>query len=152
DGQVELSVTPAFHPILPLLCDSTAASVAMPDAPLPRLHFVWPGDAERQVRRGLDIFLDAIGSVPTGMWPAEGSVSTEALSIIADAGLRWAATDEFILARTLGDEYRDLDKYYPYTFRSSNGHETALLFRDHVLSDLIGFVYSNWNPVDAAAN
>lgn len=151
-GQVELSVTPAFHPILPLLCNSDVTSVAMPEAPLPRRQFSWPVDAQRQIRRGLDIFLDSIGSMPSGMWPAEGSVSTEALSLIAGSGLRWAATDEFILARTLGDEYHELDKYYPYTFRSAEGKETALLFRDHVLSDLIGFVYSNWNPADAAAN
>lgn len=151
-GQVDLSVTPAFHPILPLLCDTDVASVAMPDAALPQHRFQWPGDAERQVRRGRDIFLDAIGAMPAGMWPAEGSVSTEALSVIARAGLRWAATDEAVLARTLGSDYRDTDKYYPYTFRASTGEETALLFRDHMLSDLIGFVYSNWKSVDAAAD
>ncbi len=150
-GQVELSVTPAFHPILPLLCDSTSASEAMPNAALPKTHFRYPQDAERQVRRGRDIFADAIGSLPMGMWPAEGSVSTEALSVIAREGFHWAASDEHVLERSL-QNYGPVDKFYPYTFRAAGGEEMGLLFRDHVLSDLIGFVYSNWNPVDAAAN
>lgn len=150
-GQVELSVTPAYHPILPLLCDSTSASEAMPNAALPRTHFCYPQDAEYQVQRGREIFANAIGSLPVGLWPAEGSISTEALAVVARAGFRWSASDEHILERSLPD-YRHVDKYYPYTFCADSGEELGLLFRDHVLSDLIGFVYSSWNPADAAAN
>lgn len=151
-GQVELSVTPAFHPILPLLCNAESASVAMPDAPMPAKPFRYPQDAREHVQRGVEIFRNAIGSTPVGMWPAEGSVSTEALSLLADAGLQWAASDEHVLAQTLGENYTPLDKYFPYTFRSAEGREIAMLFRDHVLSDVIGFVYSSWQATAAAAD
>src|SRR5205807_1530833 len=42
-GQVELSTTPYYHPILPLLCDSDSARRAMPDTALPP-RFAHPED------------------------------------------------------------------------------------------------------------
>ena len=43
-GQIELSTTPYFHPILPLLCDTDAHREAHPGAAVPR-RFVHPEDA-----------------------------------------------------------------------------------------------------------
>ncbi len=34
-GQIEISTTPYYHPILPLLCDSNIAGVSHPNVPLP---------------------------------------------------------------------------------------------------------------------
>ena len=68
------------------------------------------------------------------------------------------ATDELILARTLGvglarDGYGHLEQpetlYRPYVVRVG-GAEIACLFRDHVLSDLIGFTYASWGAAEAA--
>lgn len=144
-GKAELSVTPYFHPILPLLCDGTIARVAMPKVRLPENRFRHPEDARAQIVRGVDYFREVFGFSPAGMWPSEGSVSDEALSLAARCGIRWAASDEDVLAATLpaglGRGRESL--YRPYTF-SRNGNELALLFRDHRLSDLIGFTYSRW--------
>jgi alpha-amylase/alpha-mannosidase (GH57 family) len=41
-GQIELSTTPFYHPILPLVCDSDIARVANPSTPLPRRAFRHP--------------------------------------------------------------------------------------------------------------
>ena len=92
-------------------------------------------------------FTETFGFPPAGMWPSEGSVSDEALAIIADCGLQWAASDEGILARSLpgglGPGREAL--YNSHSFRSGE-RELRLFFRDHALSDLIGFTYSQWEP------
>ena len=98
-GSVEISCSPMFHPILPLLVDSDSARRAMPDAALPpRFHF--PEDAREQIRRGLSRAERDFGARPTGMWPSEGAVSPEVLQILASEGVRWCATDQGNLERS----------------------------------------------------
>jgi alpha-amylase/alpha-mannosidase (GH57 family) len=147
EGKAELSISPYFHPILPLLCDMKCAQIAMPRANLPTEGFLHPDDARRQVETAIDYFTQTFGFAPAGMWPSEGSVSNEALAIIAASGLQWAASDEDILARSmpggLGPGREAL--YAPHSFRAG-GNELGLFFRDHTLSDLIGFTYSQWDP------
>lgn len=147
DGKAELAVSPYYHPILPLLCDMKSAQTAMPRASLPAERFKHPEDARRQVEQAVLYFTRTFGFPPAGMWPSEGSVSDEALGIIADSGLRWAASDEEILARSLpgglGPGREAL--YNSHSFRSGT-KDLRLFFRDHALSDLIGFTYSQWEP------
>ncbi|HEX8960747.1 MAG TPA: glycoside hydrolase family 57 protein [Geobacteraceae bacterium] len=152
EGKAELAVSPYFHPILPLLCDMKSAQVAMPRVALPTTTFRHPEDARSQVAQGVLYFTETFGFSPAGMWPSEGSVSDEALAIIADCGLRWAASDEGVLLRSLpgglGPGREAL--YHPHLFRSGD-KEITLFFRDHALSDLIGFTYSQWGA-DRAVN
>ena len=91
-GQIEISTTPYYHPILPLLCDSNIASVAHPGVSLPT-RFRYPEDARRQLERSRAYTAARTGAVPQGLWPSEGSVSDEALALAADSGYTWAATD-----------------------------------------------------------
>ncbi len=153
EGRIELSVTPYFHPILPLLCDLRTAKTAMPRVQLPAANFVHPEDARAQIRRGIAYFREVFGFTPTGMWPSEGSVSNEALSLIAESGIRWFATDEEILEKSmdggLGTGKERL--YRPWRYCSSQG-EIGAFFRDHQLSDLIGFTYSQWDAGRAVAD
>jgi len=146
DGVVDLTASPFYHPILPLLCDTNAASEGMPGCLLPKRPFREPGDAARQVNMALDYFEKRLGRRPDGMWPSEGSVSPEALDIIRDAGIKWIATDEAILARSVKGFVRDRDLFQPWS-----AHGLTVFFRDHGLSDQIGFVYSR-NPVDLAVD
>src|SRR5262249_34788831 len=81
-GQVEISTTPYYHPILPLLCDSDIAGVSHPGVPLPP-RFRHPQDARRQLALAREYITQNFGAAPTGLWPSEGSVSDEALSIAA---------------------------------------------------------------------
>ena len=153
EGKAELSVTPYFHPILPLLCDSRSALVAMPKVTLPALPFRHPEDARSQVAQGIACFEKLFGFTPKGMWPSEGAVSDESLAILADQGLSWVASDEWVLAKSLPRGLgRDREALYrPYSFHRE-GKEIALFFRDHGLSDLIGFTYSQWDSERAVAD
>ncbi|MGD0586084.1 MAG: glycoside hydrolase family 57 protein [Oryzomonas sp.] len=152
-GRVELAVSPYYHPILPLLCDVRSAQTAMPRVTLPQAAFRHPEDARAQVRRGIDYFKQVFGFTPSGMWPSEGSVSNEALEIIADNGIGWIATDEDILVKSLegglGDRKERL--YRPWRFACRHG-EIGAFFRDHQLSDLVGFTYSQWDAGRAVAD
>jgi alpha-amylase/alpha-mannosidase (GH57 family) len=147
-GQIELSATPFYHPILPLLCDSNIAGVSHPYIPLPS-RFAFPGDAREQLARSRDYFEQEFGAPTAGVWPSEGSVSDQVLDIAADLGFRWIATDNGVLARTLNRAATPELTYQPYLWEQ-NGRQIHVLFRDHRLSDLIGFVYSRMNAQAAA--
>ena len=90
------------------------------------------------------------GVMPAGLWPSEGSVSDEALALAADCGFTWAASDNGVLSRTLGTAAGIDETYQAYLWRQQTGREMRMLFRDHYLSDLIGFKYSRMGAEEAA--
>ncbi len=146
-GQIEISTTPFYHPILPLLCDSDIAAQAHPGVALPT-RFRYPEDARRQLELARDYMARRFGAAPAGLWPSEGSVSDDVLALAAQTGFRWAATDNALLSRTLGRNAGPAETYRPYLWRRE-GHQIRLVFRDHFLSDLIGFVYSRMGAAEA---
>lgn len=153
NGQIELSTTPFYHPILPLIFDTDSSKIAMPGVRLPQKRFSHPEDAKRQIRDALDYFEKTFGYRPQGIWPSEGSVSEDVLKMLSSEGIKWTATDEAVLENSLGKNLRNssgdiIDPSILYkTYRYS---DVSLIFRDHKLSDLIGFVYSGWNSKNAA--
>jgi alpha-amylase/alpha-mannosidase (GH57 family) len=158
-GQVELTTTPFFHPILPLLFDKKLAREAMPEVKLPRYTGGYPDDAAVHVRRAIEAHERTFGQRPRGMWPAEGSVCQSMLPLLAQHGVRWIATDEEVLsASTHGQISRDgkghvrnPEKLYRAYKVREGAAELGIVFRDHALSDLIGFHYQRSDP-DAAAD
>ncbi|HEV2617521.1 MAG TPA: glycoside hydrolase family 57 protein [Candidatus Acidoferrales bacterium] len=157
-GQIEISTTPFYHPILPLLCDSQIARVANPHTPALVPPFRFSEDAREQLVRARQYHQNVFGHSPAGLWPSEGSVSDEVLDIAAELGFRWFATDEGILGRTrnigfwrdgAGFPENAHELYSPWKFRI-RGREIHGFFRDHYLSDLVGFVYSRMDAAAAA--
>jgi alpha-amylase/alpha-mannosidase (GH57 family) len=157
-GQVELTTTPYFHPILPLLFDKRLAREAMPEVRLPRHTGGYPEDAAVHVRRAVEEHARLFGRAPRGMWPSEGSVCQPMLPLLWDHGIRWIATDEEVLsASTQGFVSRDGRghvrnpdaMYRPYRV-GEPGRELGIIFRDHALSDAVGFHYQRSDPVAAA--
>jgi alpha-amylase/alpha-mannosidase (GH57 family) len=152
-GQIEISTTPFYHPILPLICDSDIAGISHTGLPLPP-RFSYPEDARLQLRMARKYAQETFGVAPVGLWPSEGSVSNEALTIAASEGFEWAATDNGVLDRTLGRTATCEVTYKPYLWQQKVGDKKEvrmrMIFRDHLLSDLIGFVYSGMGAGDAA--
>ena len=147
-GQIEVSTTPYYHPILPLLCDSNIAAVSHPGVPLPP-PFRYPEDAHTQLQMARKYVEREFGVAPVGLWPSEGSVSDEAFGIAAAVGFNWAASDSGVLGRTLGRSIGVDAIYRPYRWEQ-NRSQISVVFRDHFLSDLIGFVYSGMDSAHAA--
>jgi alpha-amylase/alpha-mannosidase (GH57 family) len=162
EGRIEVSTSPFYHPILPLICDTGAGAISTPGLPLPQNRFRHPEDAREQLQRGLDLHEKVFGLRPRGVWPSEGSVSEEVLAIASALGVQWMATDEGVLSRTLGMSFmRDgrgrvpdaaAEKLYSIHRYENSQTRMHLLFRDHAISDLIGFVYSGMPPNEAASH
>ena len=157
-GRIEISATPFYHPITPLLCDTSIARISMPGVDLPKKRFSYPEDARWHIVQALKYHEEQFGIRPKGMWPSEGSVSDEAIEIMADEGLKWLATDEDILFNTIAmgrkkqKTPRLIDRriiYQGYKFEKGS-KAISVMFRDKNLSDIISFSYNEWNPSDAA--
>jgi len=158
-GQIEVITTPYAHPILPLLYSTDLAGTGNPSAELPA-RFSWPNDAIAQLQRSVEIYQEHFDRQPRGLWPAEGAVAEEVVPLIADAGYQWMATGEPVLSASLGmanftrdskETVQEADALYrPYYVQGLNGEKVAIFFRDWVLSDKVGFTYSQ-TPGEQAA-
>ena len=156
EGAIEISTSPYYHPILPLVCDSDSAHESSPGLPVPHPHFRRQGDAVEQVRDAVARHREVFGTSPGGMWPSEGSLSEEVVRIMGAEGIRWAASDEGVLANAIalsswggwpGGRLPHDTICRAYRLQGSG---PALFFRDRELSDLLGFTYSAWGSEAAA--
>jgi alpha-amylase/alpha-mannosidase (GH57 family) len=157
-GQIEITTTPYTHPILPLLADSQAGRVAVPQMLLPGLRFRWEDDIPLHLEKAKQIYRHHFGTEPRGLWPSEQSVSPSILPYVSRYGFQWLISDEAVLGWSLGqyfrrDEYGNISQpellYQPYRLETMNG-DLAIVFRDHRLSDLIGFSYSSMSAKSAS--
>ena len=155
-GQIEISTTPHYHPLAPLLLDLNSARESKPDSSLPQ-SLRYPGGRERiqaHLVSARESHLARFGSTPQGIWPAEGAVSTELVEVLAEQECRWAASGEGVLANSLRSAelsiaHRSQYLYRPYHVQGA-ASSVHCFFRDERLSDLIGFEYSRWHGKDAA--
>jgi alpha-amylase/alpha-mannosidase (GH57 family) len=160
DGQIEVTMTPYAHPILPLLVSTRLALVANPSMDLPSKDFAYGADAVAQLQLGVQLYQDHFGRTPRGMWPAEGAVAQEIVNMVSAAGIQWMASDEGVLAASLGkDSFSRNAKevvtepdvlYRPYYVQGKQGTPVAMVFRDVVISDKVGFTYSGVSGTAAA--
>ncbi|MEA1903399.1 MAG: glucodextranase DOMON-like domain-containing protein [Actinomycetota bacterium] len=156
EGRIEVTTTPLAHPILPLLADTNLALVGDPAATMPSSRLREIADADQQVLRGLDTAERLLGRRPTGMWPGEGAVAQDIMNLISKNGVKWIATGEDVLAKTLdiGSFERDSSDtvieattlYKAYSAQVNQRDPVAIFFRDIRLSDQIGFEYSGMPP------
>lgn len=157
-GQLELTTTPFYHPIMPLLIDKRLARQAMPDVHLPQHLDGYPQDVEAHLRLAVEYHERLFGRKPRGMWPSEGSVCQALIPLLAQAGIEWIATDEEILScSTDGWVARDGQGYlrhpemlYRPWRAEEKGRGVQMVFRDHAMSDQIGFHYHRYHPQAAA--
>ncbi len=153
-GQIELSATPATHPLAPLLLDFGAARQSLPDAALP-LAAGDLGGRQRlvaQIEAAKHSHAARFGTAPRGMWPAEGAISTGVVQHLAAQGCDWLASGQGVLRNSLrlrdGIAGDPRAAYRPWHLPEAPG--ITLFFRDERLSDLIGFEYAKWHGRDAA--
>ncbi|MFH0839898.1 MAG: hypothetical protein V1883_02640 [Candidatus Omnitrophota bacterium] len=140
-GKLEVSTTPFYHPILPLLCGGDGT-----------YGFNYPDDAAEHVTKAIELYKSFFGCEPSGFWPAEGSVNERALSIFKEAKLQWIATDEEILLESLKGEDFERGKviYKPFEHRKYPG--LNIFFRDKNLSNNISFDYAGMEQKKAVSD
>ncbi|MDR1995990.1 glycoside hydrolase family 57 protein [Azonexus sp.] len=148
-GQIELSCTPANHPLAPLMLDFASAREALPECLLPAAP-EYPGGRSRIAEHLASARASherRFGRPAEGLWPAEGALSAEFLKQIAVAGFQWTASSRGVLRHSAGDAARTTTPWLPPEGTPS---DIVLFFRDERLSDLIGFEYAKWHGRDAA--
>ncbi|MFA5115871.1 MAG: glycoside hydrolase family 57 protein [Candidatus Omnitrophota bacterium] len=151
-GQVEVILSPFYHPILPLLYNSNIGKEANLRAILPKTVFNYPQDAKSQVDSAVSFYKERFGALPQGMWPSEESVCEHILPILIDSGIKWIVTDEAILFKSLRKNKRDTRLIYkPHLLKRKDG-QISIIFRDRNLSDLIGFEYHRYPKAEDAVN
>lgn len=151
-GQIEVTVSPYYHPILPLLCSTNSAREANRKAALPRIPFAYPEDAAAQIEEAGQFFQERFGKAMQGMWPSEESVSESILPFLLNSKVKWIVADEAILFKSRKVRKRDTALLYqPHVLKRKQG-EMNIIFRDRNLSDLIGFTYFSWKPEAAAVD
>ena len=150
-GQVELTTTPFYHPILPLLVDTDAAKRAMPGVKLPE-RLQAPEDALAQLEKAQAAHQRVFGRKARGLWPSEGSVSPEVIPLMVRAGFEYFCTDEMVLFRGLeaqGWKGKHAELFQAWRVEEE-GVAMKVLFRERPLSDYIGFTASRTEAKVAA--
>ncbi len=155
-GQIELSMTPYGHPIIPLLNDIDNMQCAQPDAPAPDFD-AYPGGVERSrwhIQQGIACFERYFGLRPQGIWLSEGAISEDSIALIEEFDFKWTASGEGVWRNSMHLSHEGPEKehskralFHPYVLKD---YKPKLFFRDDGLSDLIGFEYSKLNSADAA--
>jgi alpha-amylase/alpha-mannosidase (GH57 family) len=159
-GQLEVITSPYTHPILPLLADTNAGQRAVPNMALPQQRFQWSEDIPRHLSKAREMYKERFGCAPRGLWPSEQSVSPEILPYIAQQGFKWICSDEAVLGNSINHFFHRNEAgnvsepeliYRPYRLETPDG-PLSIVFRDHRLSDLIGFTYGSMEPKQAATD
>ncbi|EEP60653.1 glycoside hydrolase family 57 protein [Sulfurihydrogenibium yellowstonense] len=140
EGKIEITTTPYYHPILPLLLNIESAKESKPDISLPKITANFKEDAVYHLNAALDEYQSIFDKKPNGLWPAEGSLSNQTLDLFIEHKIKWTATDEDVLYNVAGKR----DKYKIYKYK-----DIYIFFRDKYLSDSIGFRYQNMNEKNA---
>ncbi len=148
-GQVELSMTPYAHPIIPLLLDLGAGTESEPSAPQPQAEAYPDGEARVRwhIEHGQEVFRRYFGIDPAGCWPSEGAISDATLRLLDEYGFDWAASGQEVLRNSLNHGRQAL--HCQHRVFSREDQSLRLFFRDDGLSDRIGFNYQNWHADDA---
>lgn len=144
NNQISLAASPFYHPILPLLIDKNSAKEARADVVLPEVFENFEEFAIKNIQKSKNYFQEKFGFEVTGFWPSEGSVSTKAAQHLANNGLNWICSDEEILFKTI-NTHNKKEIYKNYTINLNN-QQIQIRFRDHFLSDKIGFSYQSVEP------
>ncbi len=148
-GQIEVTMSPYYHPILPLLADTSIAKEANKKTVLPKIKFSYIQDADVQIEAAVKFYQERFGDKLKGMWPSEEAVSEHILPLFIKSGLSWIVADEGVLFKSLKAKKRNTRLLYqPHLLKRKDG-DLNIVFRDRNLSDLLGFVYHTWNSVDA---
>jgi alpha-amylase/alpha-mannosidase (GH57 family) len=143
-GQIEITTTPYFHPIMPLVYDTNIARRCQPQSPLPS-PFSAPEDVRAQLRLAQELHEKVFGRRARGLWPSEGSIAPEIIPLMVEAGFEYFCSDEGNLFKSLKNDpawnTRNVEHMELFQGWRIYAYDKTIqaLFRERPLSDFIGF-------------
>lgn len=156
-GVVEITTTPFFHPIMPVVYDTDFAHRCMPWATLPQ-RFSAPEDVLAHLRLAQEQHERVFGRKARGLWPSEGSVCPEILPFLREVGIEYFCTDEGVLFNSLNQDpawmHQNVDHLELFQAWSSEyeGARVKAMFRERPLSDFVGFNAARNSAEDASGH
>lgn len=151
-GRIEMTVTPFYHPIMPLLYDTDVVN-EFSYLKTPASRFRHPEDCRWHLEKSKEIFRTVFHNEVRGSWPSEGSISEGVAEIYCQKDFDWIGLDEGILFRSLMKEnvsYELISKQRHLIYQAYDFHGLKMMFRDRNLSDALSFTYQGWDPGFAA--
>lgn len=158
EGRIELTTSPYYHPVMPVLCDfkTTSANLISKENIPDNLDL--QDDAYYQVKSALDRIEEVFGVRPKGFWASEYCLTDKVLELFSKEGIKWTISDESILSKSINFEFiRDFkgnieDPYYLLKTYTLNFEKTKIdvIFRDSHIPNLINFEYYNMDEALAA--
>ena len=151
EGRIELTTSPYYHPIMPILCDYETSVKNLPSRENLPINLDLCEDARYQVKSAIKRIEDVFGVKPKGIWASEYCLTDKVLDLFAEEGLKWTISDESILSKSINFEFvRDFrgnleNPYFllkTYTY-DSNKSKIDVIFRDLHIPNLINFEYCN---------
>ena len=153
-GKIEITTSPYYHPILPILLDIKSIKKTSTTNDLPE-NLKMSLDAKAQTKMALDRIEELLGVRPRGIWPSEQCIDAKVMNMLKQLGIEWTISDEGILSESIKFEFaRDFRGYMedPYHLLKTYDYKgTKILFRDSLIPNLIAFEYPNHSP-GATAN
>ena len=159
-GRIELTTSPYYHAILPILIDVKASvKSVMTTEGLPQ-SLGMLDDAKLQIRSALDRIEEVFGVRPKGIWPPELCLGPKTLNILAKEGIKWTISDEGVLSNSINFDFiRDFkgnlnDPYHllkVYTYQTKES-DIDIIFRDRSIPNLINFEYAGINSEMASGD
>lgn len=154
-AQIEISTSPFYHPIIPLIYDTNQATIDKEGLRLPH-QFSRPEDAKAQINLAVDYYYKVFGRYPRGMWPPEGAVSQATIYLFAQANIDWIASDQGVLQKSgkYGYEtHKPNVLCQPYlAVDDDKGLGVSIFFRETKLSNAISFDYQAYTDYKDAVN
>lgn len=157
-GKIEITTSPYYHPIIPILLDAKSCQKNLSTVDTSLFDLDMSEDANIQIKSAIDRIEEIFGIRPKGMWSSEQSVSPQTLDFLKEAGVEWTISDEGILANSINFDFvRDFkgyleDPYFltkTYEYKTKNSY-IQMIFRDSTIANLISFEYANHDPKVAA--
>lgn len=149
DGRIEITPSPYYHPILPVMLDmKSAVKSALTQENFPK-SLKLKQDALIQIKLAQTRIKEVFGIEPKGLWMPELCVDSKTLDLLSSAGAKWTIADERTLSDSINFQFvRDfhgnlnepyhLLKVYEYKGKNSN---IDVVFRDRSIPTLINFEY-----------
>jgi len=157
-GKIEISTSPYYHALMPLLLNHECAKTVNKHITLPEIPSTLKPFAQKQMEKSINRIEELFGQKPKGIWLPELCLNNDTLRLLLNYDINWTIADESILAKTLKKDisrnYRGVlddpfDMCVSHAYRHNN-KELNIVFRNAILSNLISFEYANYNPVSAA--
>lgn len=154
-NRIEVSTSPFYHPILPLLLDFRGKEIKNYEN-LPE-NYSNNTDATAQIELAIEKYQEIFDRKPKGMWLSEQCICSKSADLLSKCGINWSVVDEGILSKTTKKEFmRDFEGNLenPYelmtNYITKTKHPLNLVFADSFFANLLNFGYGNYDSKVAA--